>query len=116
MMQHLNKKNKATAGVIILVVSLFFVQANLFAAKGDAKGKKGYVLKFNGFELKSLSSLSFFMQPGIMYKGSFNTIQKAPQQVTLQSVITYQKGNTSYIIPYSHKIQQKFKTPEKPKF
>jgi hypothetical protein len=116
MSKYLNKKNRVSAGVVILVASLFFVQVNLFAAKGDAKAKKGYVLKFNGFELKSFNSLNFLMQPGVMYKGSFSTIQKAPQQVTIQSVITYQKGNTSYIIPYSHKVQQKFKTPEKPKF
>jgi hypothetical protein len=96
---------------------LLFAQTELYAAKGDAKEKKGVVLKFSGFELKGMSNSMFTLQPGVVYKGSFNNIQKAPQQTTLQSIITYQKGNTTFIFPYKHKVLlPKFKTPEAPKF
>ena len=99
------------------LVTLFVAQVELYAAKGEAKTKKGVVLKFNGFELKGNSNLQFTLKPGLLYKGSFNNIEKAPQQTTLQSIITYQKGNTVFIVPYKHKvILPKFKTPEPPKF
>ncbi len=99
------------AGLVLLV------QVQLFAAKGDAKAKKGYVLKFNGFELKGLNNPSSTLRLNGTYKGSFNTIEKNPQQTTLQSIITYQKGNTTFIYPYRHQVSvPKFKTPERPKF
>lgn len=96
---------------------LLFAQVELYAAKGDAKEKKGVVLKFSGFELKGMSNSFFTMKPGYVYKGSFNNVEKAPQQTTLQSIITYQKGNTTFIYPYKHKVLlPRFKTPEAPKF
>lgn len=96
---------------------LLFAQVELYAAKGDAREKKGVVLKFSGFELKGMSNSFFTLKPGFVYKGSFNNVEKAPQQTTLQSIITYQKGNTTFIYPYKHKVVlPKFKTPEAPRF
>lgn len=96
---------------------VLFAQVELFAAKGDAKDKKGFVLKFSGFDLKGVNTGFFSLKPGVVYKGSFNNVEKAPQQTTLQSIITYQKGNTTFILPYKPKvILPKFKTPEAPKF
>ena len=99
------------------VALLLFAQVEVFAAKGDAKEKKGFVLKFSGFDLKTVNQNFFALKPGVVYKGSFNNVEKAPQQTTLQSIITFQKGNTTFILPYKHKvILPKFKTPEAPKF
>ena len=96
---------------------VLFVQVQLYAAKGDSKTKKGFVLKFSGFDLKNSSNSFFSLQPGIVYKGSIMNAEKTPQQTTLQSILTYQKGNTTFIYPYKHKvILPKFKTPEPPKF
>ncbi|TAD84352.1 MAG: hypothetical protein EAY75_13265 [Bacteroidetes bacterium] len=92
---------------------------NVYAAKGDAKDKKGYVLKFNGFELKSPYMSSFTLRPGFSYKGSFSIVEKSPQQTILQSVVTYQRGNVTFIYPYKHVVQvplPRFKVPEKGKF
>lgn len=98
-------------------VLLLFAQVELFAAKGDAKEKKGVVLKFSGFDLKTPTNTFFTLKPGVVYKGSFTNVEKAPQQTTLQSIITFQRGNTTFILPYKHKvILPKFKTPEAPKF
>lgn len=96
---------------------LLFAQVEVFGAKGDIKVKKGVVLKFTGFELKTTTNTFFTLQPGVVYKGSFNNVEKAPQQTILQSIITFQQGNTTFIMPYKHKvILPKFKTPEAPKF
>ena len=99
------------------IALLLFAQVEVFAAKGDSKEKKGFVLKFSGFDLKGVNQNLFSLKPGVVYKGSFNNVEKAPQQTTLQSIITFQKGNTTFILPYKHKVVlPKFKTPEAPKF
>lgn len=100
---------------VLLFGVLTFFNGHSYAAKGAAKEKKGFVLKFNGFELKGLQKTNLSLRPGVVYKGSFSNIEKAPQQTTLQSIITYQKGNTTFIYPYSHKVNvSRFKTPEPP--
>ncbi len=117
MLRCINHKVLFKSLLLTAVGLMLFVQVQLFAAKGDAKAKKGYVLKFNGFELKGLSNTFFTLRPGVIYKGSFNTVEKAPQQTTLQSIITFQRGNTTFIYPYRHQVSvPKFKTPERPKF
>ena len=117
MAKSLNKRMLQKSILLTGFGLMLFVQVQLFAAKGDAKAKKGYTLKFNGFELKGLTNSFFTLRPGAVYKGSFNNVEKAPQQVTLQSIITYQQGNTTFIYPYRHKVSvPKFKTPEPPKF
>jgi hypothetical protein len=105
-------------GSFIGVVSLMLlVHVELYAAKGEAKEKKGVVLKFTGFELRSLNASSFALKPGLIYKGSFNNILKSPDETTIHSIITYQKGNTTFIYPYKHKVNvPKFKTPEPQKY
>ena len=50
----------------------------------------------NGFTLKA----------GPMYRGSFSIGQeKSKNLVSLNSVVTYQKGNTIYILPCKYKVQ-----------
>lgn len=117
MLEHFNTKTFFKSLLLTGVGVMFLAQVQLFAAKGDSKAKKGIVLKFSGFDLKGLGNSFFTFRPGVIYKGSFNNLEKAPQQTTLQSIITYQKGNTVFILPYKHKvILPKFKTPEPPKF
>jgi hypothetical protein len=103
-----------TCLAVVLLLSLTSV---VFAAKGgDDKGKKGYVLKFNGFEIKKtyLTPLTLIQQ-GATYKGTISPMQTPNGQPgTSHSIITYQKGNTIYIYPLQQKgMIQKFKTPEK---
>lgn len=91
---------------------LLMVAFSLFAAKGDTKIKKGVVLKFSGFDLKGFNNFSLYSKPGFLYKGSFSNVEKAPQQTFMNSVITFQRGNTTFIYPYQHKVTVSiFKTP-----
>ena len=106
-------KNCFTVIFMVCILS----SLHLFAAKGDSKAKKGYVLKFNGFELKTLNNSALSLRLGSVYRGSFNSIEKGAQQINFQSLITYQKGNTTFIYPYKHSIRiPQFKTPEREKF
>jgi hypothetical protein len=100
---------------LLVIAGLLCVHFQLFAAKGGGKEKKGYVLKFDGFDMRSAGFSPFSLRHGVTYHGSFNTIQRAPLQTTIQSLTTYRKGNSIFIYPYRHKLTlSKFKTPEKP--
>ncbi|QGW29069.1 hypothetical protein GLV81_14010 [Phnomibacter ginsenosidimutans] len=97
----------------LLLVLAVCGQFQLYAAKGGGKEKKGYVLKFKTFDMKTNFQRQFTLKPGMQYKGSFNQVIKTPQTTTIQSIITYQRGTTTFIYPYQHRVSvPKFKTPE----
>ena len=98
-----------------LVMGMLCVNITVFAAKGGIKSKKGYVLRFNGFDAHNMYQPYFLTAPGIRYKGSFNQVDRGQQQTTINSIITFQKGNTIFIYPYKHNVKVPyFKTPQKP--
>ncbi|MCC6761655.1 hypothetical protein [Phnomibacter sp. MR] len=109
----LNITSSFALSAVLLLGMAVCCQFHLYAAKGGSKEKKGYVLKFKTFDTKTNFQRQFTLQPGVQYKGSFNQVIKTPQSTTLQSIITYQRGNTTFIYPYQHKVSvPKFKTPE----
>lgn len=117
-MKAVTHKLKSFNPTWMAVVMLVCVSSFVFAAKGDGddKGKKGYVLKFNGFEVKNtyLNTWSL-MQQGATYKGTISPMQ-APnsRKSTQHSIITYQKGNTIFIYPLQQKgFVNKFRTPSR---
>ena len=117
MVKSLTYRNLQKAAKVLIFGIAMSLSASIFAAKGDSKTKKGVVLKFTGFELKSFYSGSMLSKPGFVYRGSMLNYDKAPQQTTLNSTITFQKGNTTFIYPYKHKVavpMPKFKTPQQP--
>lgn len=112
-----HKKCFAKAAVLTVLASVLFTQVQIFGAKGGGKDKKGYVLKFNGFESRESFQNKFIHQPGAFYKGSFSPTQRTGQQGSFNSIITYQKGNSIFILPYKYKVPvSKFKTPQAPTF
>jgi hypothetical protein len=52
------------------------------------------------------SSILFNLKSGLAYRGSiYAGQQSAGKNLMLNtSIITYQKGNTTYILPYKHRI------------
>jgi hypothetical protein len=102
------------ATTLALLVFMLCNYSSVFGAKGGAKAKKGYVLRFNGFDANNMYQPHFLTAPNIMYKGSFNQVDRGQQQTTINSIITFQKGNTIFIYPYKHKVKVPyFKTPQK---
>ena len=89
-------------------------------------GLSQLVLAVDGIIVKSKSSKSSFsnmkknltltLHSGFSYHDNrsfgFNKIEK---NRSFNSIISYQKGNITYILPYKNKtLLQKFKTPQKP--
>jgi hypothetical protein len=112
-----HKKCILKAAGLLVVCGLLAVQPNLFGAKGGVKEKKGVVLKFDGFTTRQFLAPSPNLRLGSDYKGSFNSITPIQNGANIQSIITYQKGNTIYLYPYKHKVNlTRFKTPEPVKY
>lgn len=102
--------------MVIVLLGGVFLSGNLYGAKGDTK-KKGFVLKFNGFNLKSYNNFTLSSKAGLIRKGSSFLTPQKNSGTEVNSIITFEKGNTTFIYPYKHKVKVSvplFKTPMPP--
>lgn len=71
---------------------------------------KDKVLKKTGksFLMGSLPKTNLSLDAGFRYSGTLNSEFKltAPNTWNLKSVMTYKKGNVTYVLPYNFQIQQ----------
>ena len=76
-------------------------------------GKRNKI-HFNIVTLNTLkNSISFNLRSGLTYRG--NTIlnkQQAGNSIFTNALVSYQKGNTIYILPYKQKILIQSYTPD----
>ena len=89
---------------ILSLVTLFTIQMNFsFADRGVTKKKNKVILNIkapNNFT----SSLNFNLKNGLKYTGSLITNSVTAIPTTFDYLVTYQKGNSVYILPYKQKI------------
>lgn len=95
---------------IVKILFLFFVGIGVcntaFADRGVGKKSKGKlslnVNMSNGFK----PNLYLNLKSGLSYKGSLlaNSPYSNSQNGYYNSFVTYQKGNTTYVIPYKQKV------------
>ncbi|UEG48517.1 hypothetical protein LK994_07695 [Ferruginibacter lapsinanis] len=98
--------NKFAKRLLILTVLFSTVNA-VFADRGFGKRNKNRAtLNVNTSPSVSLrNAISFNLRTGLSYKGSLLTsVQRSGNFITTNSIVTYQKGNTTYIIPYKNKF------------
>jgi len=92
-------KKIITSLVLVIVAVLAFASMGGGGSKAKDKTVKPEftpIRTTNGFTLKA----------GPMYHGSFLLAQERNKNlVSLNSIVTYQKGNTTYIIPCKYKLQ-----------
>src|SRR4051812_5183876 len=102
----------------LLLTSAAQLSMGSFTGSSDTKSKNLYSLKnFNRNFYKSTSPFS--LRAGFEYKGLQLLSQKKEinGDITLNSIMRFEKGNTTYIYPYSHKVSiPKFKSPAPPTF
>ncbi len=104
--------------IALLLVSATHIAMGSFTGK-SAKGSKDlYSLKnFNRNFYKNASVFS--LKAGYEYKGTrfLSQRKEANGDLTMYSMVRFEKGNTTYIYPYTHKIAvPKYKTPSPPSF
>lgn len=93
---------KTTKIMLIALVSAG-VALNAMADRGVGKKSKTTKVTLNISTPSTLkSSLSLNLKNGLRYTGSM--VQNQPNGMMRTSLVTYQKGNITYIIPYKQKI------------
>lgn len=88
----------------IILVTLISVAGFAFADRGAGKKNKvKTVLNITpGTSFKN--SILANVKSGLSYKGSLLSTTRTSSTIINSSLMTYQKGNTTYIIPYKNKI------------
>jgi len=96
--------NRFTKKLLALTM-LFSVVVEAWADKGIGRKSKNKTILNISAPSNLKNSLSFNIKSGLSYKGSLlNNRQTVGSAVMNTSIVTYQKGNTTYIIPYKTKI------------
>ncbi|WP_301923643.1 hypothetical protein [Ferruginibacter sp.] len=89
----------------LLTSALLFGLAHVaMADRGAGKKKNKTILNiYTPTTLKN--SIPFNLKSGLSYTGSLlNQTETVGNNIISNSLITYQKGNITYVIPYKHKI------------
>jgi hypothetical protein len=91
----------------LLVSSLLVAVVGLtFASKGgggDKKGSKDIPMKANFTPVRTTTG--FTLKAGPSFAGSFTLgTVKTREYVSFNTLITYEKGNSIYVMPYRYKI------------
>jgi hypothetical protein len=82
---------------------LFAVTALTFASKGGGEKKKRHEFENSFTPINAASSFTLKKVP--LYSGSSVTFQpKNNNHISLNAMITYQRGNTTFILPYQYKV------------
>lgn len=104
--------------IALLLVGATHIAMGSFTGSSDKKTKNLYSLKnFNRNFYRSTSPFS--LRAGFEYKGLQLLSQKKEinGDITFNSMMRFEKGNTTYIYPYTHKVSvPKFKSPTPPTF
>ncbi|MBL0357227.1 MAG: hypothetical protein IPP72_10240 [Chitinophagaceae bacterium] len=89
-----------------IVLTLVSVTMVTFADRGAGKKSKvRTALNINTATVSLKASILNNIKNGLTYKGSLLTSRKILNNtIVSSSLMTYQKGNTTYIIPYKNKI------------
>lgn len=96
--------SKHTLKLAVVTVFLGFA-AFAFASMGGEKrnNKKTSTIRSEFIPIRTSSG--FTLKAGLAYKGSMILNQeKSNGQIRFNSLVTYQKGNTTYIVPLNHRI------------
>ena len=89
---------------VAVCFALIAVAALTFGSTGGG-GNKNSSLSFNKDFTTIRTTGGFTLKAGPMYRGSqLLNMQKQRDVVLLKSVVTYQKGNTTFILPYQYKM------------
>ena len=97
-------KPSFTSAIRFTAVSLLLaVTALAFASKGGGEKKKRRELE-NSFTPINASS-TFSLKKAPLYSGSMVTFHpQTDYRVSLNAMVTYQRGNTTFILPYQYKV------------
>ena len=103
---------RAINNSVLTLMALLFVSVAVFAVDGIVSKSKSSKAAYSNMK----KNLSLSLGSGFSYRDnrSFG-FKRMGKDNSFNSIITYQKGNITYMIPYKNRgILQRFKTPQKP--
>jgi hypothetical protein len=104
-MEKLIQMSRFSKTVLSLTVLLFCISHFAIADRGVGKRNKNKVILNINTPFSLRNSIQFNLKSGLKYKGSLMTNQQTiGSSIMNTSIITYEKGNTTYIIPYKHQV------------
>ena len=94
---------KHTRKIVVAAVMLGIAGFAVASMGGEKRNKKSSKITADFTPIRT--SAGFTLKAGPSYKGSmiFNQ-EKTAGHLSFNTLITYQKGNTTYIMPYNHKV------------
>ena len=90
---------------LLTIALLFSVAQVAMADRGVGKKNKNKTI-LNIYTPSNLrNSIAFNLKSGLNYKGSLlSNTNTVGNNIMSNSLISYQKGNITYVVPYNHKI------------
>lgn len=91
------------------ILTLFFLMNGIvfttMADKGVGKNKSKVSLSITPTSTAYSKVLAFNLNAGLTYKGTLlNTTTATKSSILSNTLVTYQKGNTIFIVPFKQKI------------
>jgi hypothetical protein len=84
---------------------LFSIVVDAWADKGFGRKNKNKATLNITAPSSIRNAIAFNLKSGLSYKGSLLSTRKNVGGIILNtSIVTYQKGNSTYIVPYKNKI------------
>ena len=107
----LNIKRRKLGIAVLLACATQFAFASFTGTIGESSKNKYSLKHFNNNFYKKASQFS--LRSGFQYKGTQTISQhKDATGTTFNNMMRFEKGNTTYIYPYKHKISvAKLKAP-----
>ncbi len=101
--------------LIIATIMICIAQISLASFTGSSDKRSNTIFSLKNFNKNFYKTASpFSIRAGFAFKGFqfINQKKEVNGDITLNSMMRYEKGNTTYIYPYKHKISvPKFKPP-----
>jgi hypothetical protein len=92
-----------TLKIVVATLFLGFAGFAIASMGGEKRNKKSTSLTADFVPIRTTSG--FTLKAGPAYKGSITLNQeKSNGYINFNSLVTYQKGNTTYIMPLNHRI------------
>lgn len=103
MFTHTYKKIKKTLKITAVLLFTGFTFAALGSIGGGSKTKNSNLLKAEFSPIKT--NRGFTLRNGLRYTGSiFLKSERTNSYINYNTLVTYQKGNTTYILPNHYKV------------
>jgi hypothetical protein len=97
--------NRFTKKMLVNTTILLCIVAVALADRGIGRKSKTKTILNITAPSNIRNSIAFNIKSGLSYKGSLlNTRQQTGSAIMNTSIVTFQKGNTTYIVPYKNKI------------